>query len=463
MHMKNQLLEEAIHSYQEEAVQTLQKWVRQPSFPTEAKEGAPFGEDTRKMLDLALEDCKRLGFSVKNVSGYAGLCDYGEGEDIDALGILGHLDVVPVGSNWTREPFGAQIIDHKMYGRGTSDDKGPMVAALYALAAVKKAGIPLTRKVRLVFGCDEETGMESIKRFKEEETMPRSGFSPDADYPVINIEKGGCHIVLRGALSDEGVKLISFHTGEQINVIPGQATAVVAGGEDVRVLAERCAKELGFKLIAEPDGDRLQLTTYGKDGHAAMGEDAKNAIGQMLLILKGIGVRGAVEHLADTVGTTYFGENLGIAMQDILSGHLTCSLDIIHTNEKEQTIEAYLDIRYPLMMGEEAMMRVMRMVLDGRLEAELVSSRLPHFVSANSDLVRQLLSAYEEVTGEEGKALAIGGGTYAKAMEEGVAFGALFPGDQEMAHQPDEYMDLDRFTQNMRIIAYAIVKLCGKR
>ncbi len=460
--MRNEKLENALLSYRAEAVETLGRWVKQPSFQTEPAPGAPFGKDTRKMLDLALADCASLGFSTRNVDGYAGICDYGEGADCDALGILGHLDVVPVGAGWTYDPFGAEVRDNRMFGRGTSDDKGPMVASLYALAAVKKAGIPLSRKVRLVFGCDEEVGMESILHFKEKEVMPRSGFSPDADYPVINIEKGGCHVVLKGKLADEGVRVLSFDVGEQINVIPGSATATVRGDGKTAAFAEQCAKALGFALTAKVLDNGVELTTSGKGGHAALGEGTSNAIGQMLMILKAMGAKGVIENLADTVGMYYYGEGLGIAMQDSLSGKLTCSLDIIRTDPETGWVKAYLDIRYPLMMGVDAMMHVMRMVLDGRLEAELASSRPPHFVSANSRLVKELLAAYEEVTGLEGKALAIGGGTYARAMEEGVAFGALFPGDEEMAHQPNEYLDLDRFYENMRIIAYAIVRLCGK-
>ncbi|MBQ8136005.1 MAG: Sapep family Mn(2+)-dependent dipeptidase [Clostridia bacterium] len=460
--MRNEQLENAILSYRGEAVETLKRWVKQPSFQTEGAPWAPFGKDTRKMLDLALADCAALGFSTRNVDGYAGICDYGEGEDADALGILGHLDVVPVGPGWTHDPFGAEVVGNRIYGRGTSDDKGPMIASLYALAAVKKAGIPLNRKVRLIFGCDEEVGMESILRYKEKEVMPRSGFSPDADYPVINIEKGGCHVVLKGKLADDGLQIVSFDVGEQINVIPGTAAATVRGGSQTAQLAETCARTLGFALTAKALGDTVELTTTGKGGHAAMGEGTSNAIGQMLMILKAMGAKGVIEHLADTVGMHYYGEGLGIAMQDALSGKLTCSLDIIRTDAKTGEVKAYLDIRYPLMMGVDAMMHVMRMVLDGRLEAELASSRPPHFVSENSRLVKELLAAYEEVTGQKGKALAIGGGTYARAMEEGVAFGALFPGDEEMAHQPDEYLDLDRFYENMRIIAYAIVRLCGK-
>ncbi len=457
----NRELEKQIEMIRGEAVETLKKWIRQPSVPTEPLPGAPFGKDIRAMLDMAEKDMQALGFSTFVSDGYAMHADAGEGSDEEALGILGHLDVVPVGEGWTMEPFCGDIHDGKIWGRGSSDDKGPMAAAAFALAAVVRAGIPLKRKVRLVFGCDEETGTVSLDHYKKTAVMPRSGFSPDADYPVINLEKGGCHVALEGDLSGDGVQLKRFCVGHAVNVIPGEAEAVVYGDEALAALAVKCGKEMGFETTAECAGGEVTIRTVGIQGHAAMGERCKNAIGQMLLILKGIGVGGAVAHLAELVGMEYHGETLGIAVEDKLSGKLTCAMDIIKAGEETGTARVILDIRYPLLMNVDSMMNALTMTLNGRLRAELLSSRTPHFVSAESTLVKELLASYEEITGEKGEAMAIGGGTYAREMAEGVAFGALFPGDTEMAHQPDEYMDLERFYQNMRIFACAIVRLAG--
>ncbi len=458
----NRELENQLEKIRPEAVAALQKWIRQPSVPSEPAPGAPFGKDIRSMLDLAEADMRALGFSTFVSDGYAMHADAGEGSEEEALGILGHLDVVPVGEGWTMEPFCGEIRDGKIWGRGSSDDKGPMAAAAFALAAVVRAGIPLKRRVRLVFGCDEETGTVSLDHYKKTAVMPRSGFSPDADYPVINLEKGGCHVALEGRLSPEGVQLKRFNVGHAVNVIPGEAEAVVAGDEKLASLAEECGRKLGFETHAACRGDEVTVRTVGIQGHAAMGDRCRNAIGQMLLILRDIGVGGAIAQLADLVGMTYHGENLGIAVEDRLSGKLTCAMDIIKAGEETGTARVILDIRYPLLMSVESMMKALTMTLNGRLDASLLSSRTPHFVSAESTLVRELLASYEEITGEKGKAMAIGGGTYAREMAEGVAFGALFPGDTEMAHQPDEYMDLERFFQNMRIFACAIVRLAGK-
>ncbi len=451
----------AVESVKEEAVETLVRWVRQKSVRGEAEEGAPFGRDVLAMQRLALEDMRRLGFTSGEVPGYASFCDLGEGDTREALGILGHLDVVPVGKLWEKDPFGGEIIDGKVYGRGTSDDKGPMVAALYAMEAVRRAGIPLKKKVRLILGCDEETGVESIIRYKEKEIMPRQGFSPDAEYPVINIEKGGCHVELEGALSADGPRLIAFRTGERPNVIPGEAEAVLVREEGLEEKIRRAAADLNYPVRMSLDGDRLTVVTTGKGGHAAMGENASNAIGQMLLILRAIGVGGGIAAMADLVGMTYFGENLGIAMEDAVSGRLTCSLDIIDACGETGVVKGLMDIRYPVLMDPEQMLRVMKATCDGRLEARMVSCRKPHFVSDHSALVKGLMAAYEEFTGQHLKPLAIGGGTYAGSMDEGVAFGALFPGEEDLAHQPNEMIRLESFYANIALMASAIVKLAG--
>ena len=454
-------LRQAVESVKEEAVETLIRWVRQQSVRGEAEEGAPFGKDVLAMQRLAFEDMRRLGFEAGEVPGYASFCDLGEGDTREALGILGHLDVVPVGKLWEKDPFGGEIIDGKVYGRGTSDDKGPMVAALYAMEAVRRAGIPLKKKVRLILGCDEETGVESIIRYKEREIMPRHGFSPDAEYPVINIEKGGCHIELEGKLAADGPRLIAFRTGERPNVIPGEAEAVLAEEDGLEDRIREAAGKLGYPVRFASEGGCLRVVTTGKGGHAAMGENASNAIGQMLLILREIGVGGGIAAMADLVGMTYFGEGLGIAMEDAVSGRLTCSLDIIDASEESGVVKGLMDIRYPVLLDPEQMLRVMQATCEGRLEARMLSCRKPHFVSDHSALVKGLMEAYEEFTGQHLKPLAIGGGTYAGSMDEGVAFGALFPGEEDLAHQPNEMIRLESFYANIALIALSIVKLAG--
>ena len=448
-----------IESMHDEMIDTLQKWIRVPSVKGEAAPGAPFGKEVRSMLDMALADCEQMGFKTQNFDGYIAHADLGEGSDEDALAILAHLDVVPEGDGWKYPPYGAVIENGRMYGRGTSDDKGPAVAALYAMKAVKDAGIPLRRKVRLILGCDEESGWEDIAHYNKVATMPRMGFSPDASYPIINIEKGICRLELHGVLSNEGLQVIAFNNGERPNVIPGRASALVAGDAATVAQAEAAAKKLDIPAEVQLTDKGVSITVTGISGHAAYPETARNANGEMLLLLRELGVQGNLRLLADKIGLDYKGEGLEISVSDGISGYLTCNLGIIRAGEGG--VYATLDIRYPVMTNPDMIIKNVSASLPG-MRVEAMEVKEPHHVPAGSELVQNLLDAYHEVTGYERKCLYTGGGTYARSLQEGVAFGASFPQDEDLAHQANEYADIEGLYKNIKIFALAIVKLAGK-
>ena len=448
-----------IESMHDEMIDTLQKWIRVPSVKGEAAPGAPFGKEVRSMLDMALADCEQMGFKTQNFDGYIAHADLGEGSDEDALAILAHLDVVPEGDGWKYPPYGAVIENGRMYGRGTSDDKGPAVAALYAMKAVKDVGIPLRRKVRLILGCDEESGWEDIAHYNKVATMPRMGFSPDASYPIINIEKGICRLELHGVLSNEGLQVIAFNNGERPNVIPGRASALVAGDAATVAQAEAAAKKLDIPAEVQLTDKGVSITVTGISGHAASPETARNANGEMLLLLRELGVQGDLCLLADKIGLDYKGEGLEISVSDGISGYLTCNLGIIRAGEGG--VYATLDIRYPVMTNPDMIIKNVSASLPG-MRVEAMEVKEPHHVPAGSELVQNLLDAYHEVTGYERKCLYTGGGTYARSLQEGVAFGASFPQDEDLAHQANEYADIEGLYKNIKIFALAIVKLAGK-
>ncbi len=451
-------LDRILDSLRGPLVDTLRAWVRVPSVKAGAEKCAPFGAELRRMLDQALDSCRQLGFAAADFDGYAGHADMGEGSDREALGILVHLDVVPAGDGWTRDPFGAVLEGGRLYGRGTSDNKGPAAAALYAMYAVKKAGFPLGRKVRLILGCDEESGWADIEHYRKAAVMPRSGFSPDASFPVINIEKGLCHLRLDAVPSADGLRILSMDAGERPNVVPGTATALVEGDADtVQKVARICGK-YGWPVTAQAEGAQVRLTAQGIPGHAALPEKTRNAIGQLLITLRDLGARGPVRQLADAVGTEYSGEGLGISVEDGLSGKLTCNMGIIRAGR--DGLYATLDIRYPLLADAERLIGMIKNRLNG-FSVSVTDMKGPHYVPESSELVKSLLDAYHEVTGLEKRALAIGGGTYARALDEGVAFGATFPDEDEVAHQADEYISVESLFKTMKIIALAIVRLAA--
>ncbi|MCL2867290.1 MAG: Sapep family Mn(2+)-dependent dipeptidase [Clostridia bacterium] len=381
----------------------------------------------------------------------------GEGEE--TFGILCHADIVPAGDGWDRDPFGAQLDGGRVYGRGASDNKGPAAAALFAMKAVKDAGIQLNKKVRLIIGCDEESGMECMAYYKRHADLPRTGFSPDAAFPLINTEKGLLQLDLRAPASQDGRKVLSLHVGERRNVIPGIAQALVEGGQEVIACVQAVARATGFDLTAWEEAGAVRVKAVGAAGHAAFPQGAKNAIGRLLICLKALGVTGPLEALADKVGTGYDGKALGCDVQDGLSDALTLNLGILRADDTG--IFATFDIRYPVMASHTAIQSAIRLALP-LFDVTESSHKAPHHVPESSELVQSLLRAYSEETGRPGGVMAIGGGTYARCLEQGVAFGASFPEDEEVAHQANEYADIRGLMTNVRIFANAIIRLAGE-
>lgn len=457
-----QRIDNAVSALSNDMVATLQKWVRIPSEKKPPEDDAPFGKPLREMLRVALGDAERLGLRVRDFDGYIGDVEMGDGEQ--TMGILTHLDIVPAGDGWRRDPFGAEIADGRIYGRGTTDDKGPAVAALFAMKAVLDAGFVLKNKVRLILGCDEESGWEDIRYYQDRVNMPDFGFSPDAQYPVINTEKGILQIKLSMRLSGEegaSIPVYSVKSGERPNVVPGLATAEI-GYDDVDGLSARL-QESGLSVFAEPlENGHVLLTSIGTAGHAAMPQHGKNAAGQLLLALQAIGAGGGcrafLECIADGVGLDYTGKGFGIDGADSVSGPLTLNLGVLHIAGGRA--EAMIDIRHPVLMSADAIVKMIGMrVAEAGIKIEVNTAKNPLHVPKESKIVRELLSVYHEVTGLPAYTIAIGGGTYSRSMDHCVAFGSNFPDDPDLAHQAEENIEIEKLLLNARIFANAIVRL----
>ena len=450
----NQKVYELIDSYRDEFTAMLQGWIRTPSVKGEAESGAPFGRDVRKMLDRAMADAKSLGFAVRDFDGYA--CDITLGDAEEKIAVLGHLDVVPVGDGWTKPPFDAVIENGRMYGRGTNDDKGPSLAALFAMKAVRDAGIPLKKSIRMILGCDEESGWEDMEYYGAHEKIPDVGFSPDASFPLINTEKGMLVQELRAPAAATGLKVLELSTGDRINVIPGECRALVEGGEDLVRKTEAYAAKTGLPYSAETTEKGVLLTALGIPGHSAYPEGRRNAIGMMLLLLRELGAEGPVATLAEAVGLENDGKSLGCACRDDVSKALTCNMGILRLENGEWY--GTLDMRCPVTADQEKLKKETAVHLPG-IRVTVDTQKPPHHVPADSELVTALLASYEEETGLKGEPISTGGGTYAKVLKQGVAFGALFPDEEDLAHQADEYEDIDRLMTAMKIYANALIRL----
>ncbi len=447
-----------IEGYRDEFTETLRRWIRVPSVKGEAAENAPFGREVRDMLDLAMKDARDMGFEVRDFDGYA--CDITLGSAEEKIAVLGHLDVVPVGDGWTKPPFEGLTENGRMYGRGTNDDKGPSLAALFAMKAIKEAGVPLKKSIRMILGCDEESGWEDMEYYGAHEKIPDVGFSPDASFPLINTEKGMLGFALRAPAAETGLKILETSTGDRTNVIPGECKALVEGGAEIAEKVMAYAEKTGLPYTAETTDRGVLITAEGIPGHSAYPEGRRNAIGMMLLLLKELGAEGPVATLAEAVGMEYDGSSLGCACRDDVSEGLTCNMGILRLENGEWF--GTLDLRCPVTADLEKLEQEAVAHLPG-FRVETTNRKPPHHVPADGELVSSLLAAYEEETGLEGIPMSTGGGTYAKVLKQGVAFGALFPDEEDLAHQADEYEDIDRLMTATKIYANALIRLAGDK
>ena len=348
------------------------------------------------------------------------------------------------------------------------------MAALYAMRAVREAGIPLKHGVRLIVGCDEETGMQDMAYYARARKMPDYGFSPDAQYPLINIEKGGLALRLSKVTGGETgafIPVYSLYAGIRQNVVPGAALAELGtAGMGFEEMARRVEQIQNahprFQLsLTDLGGSRAKLEATGVQGHAAMPHQGLNAAGMLLIALAelqaGGGSREPIQALAQVLGIDYDGAGLGIKQADELSGALTCNLGILRYDGCQLT--AQLDIRYPLCADEVDMCGRAAMALSPwGIALTRTGGHVPLHVPADHEVVKGLLEVYHEQTGLPAYPIAIGGGTYSRTMPNTVAFGISFPGDTETCHMPDEYVDVEKFMLSVRIMAHAIVRLAGR-
>lgn len=412
----------------------------------------PFGKEIRQALDMMLEVGKKDGFITKNIDNYAGHIEYGNGEEI--LGILGHLDVVPAGGKWTNPPFSAIQKDGKIFARGAMDDKGPTVAAYLALKMIKEQGIELNKTVRVILGCDEETGMRGLKYYLEKEKMPDLGFAPDAEFPLIYAEKGIYVYDFSG--TEENQVIESMYAGDRYNVVPDSCEVV---------LAKDLSKEFNSYLekndyAGKIDGNKY--TIFGKNAHAAMPYLGVNAISLMVGFLKNVVDTNFVKFMDKYLTFDNYGNKLEITCFDKEMKELTNNLAFIKYDGKNLKIG--MNIRYPRNYDFKAgEVRIVEAAKAFNLDYECIENKVPHYVSPNDELIKSLHSAYIKYTGDtENEIFTIGGGTYARQLTKAVAFGALFPGEEELAHQPNEYLIIDQMIKTIAIYAESIVLLAGK-
>lgn len=418
----------------------LERLVKIPSVSGEPEGKYPFGAECKNALDEFLKIAEENGFTAKNYDYYAGSADlYPEGEP--ELGILAHLDVVPVSEkDWSFPPFELAEKDGRLYGRGSEDDKGPLVAALFAMKAVRECGFALKSNVRLIAGCSEETGSElDIEEYTKRAKMPKKVFTPDAEFPIITTEKGMLRFSFGGSFDCKAIE--SIKGGTVVNAVPSEVSAVIRCDESTR-----------------------EVTCKGKSAHAStpeQGENAFNILFERLLEADlpetDSGMLKSLLKLFPTGETNASALSLDVTDK---SGSTTCVFSIIDYSGGKLSCKA--DMRFPVSLTKsEATEKIKKAVEAAGLEFFGAVGSEPHCVDENSDFVQSLLQSYTEVTGKTGYCKAIGGGTYVHGIEGGVAFGMEIEGEDNHIHGADEWVGIEALLTSAEIYAKAIIKICG--
>ncbi|HHS7764550.1 TPA: Sapep family Mn(2+)-dependent dipeptidase [Streptococcus pneumoniae] len=373
----------------------------------------PFGPGPVKALEKFLEIADRDGYPTKNVDNYAGHFEFGDGEEV--LGIFAHMDVVPAGSGWDTDPYTPTIKDGRLYARGASDDKGPTTACYYGLK-------------------------------------------------IINGEKGNITEYLHFAGENTGAaRLHSFTGGLRENMVPESATAVVSGDlADLQAKLDAFVAEHKLRGELQEEAGKYKVTIIGKSAHGAMPASGVNGATYLALFLSQFGFAGPAKDYLDIAGkillNDHEGENLKIAHVDEKMGALSMNAGVFRFDETSADNTIALNIRYPKGTSPEQI----KSILENLPVASVSLSEhghTPHYVPMEDPLVQTLLNVYEKQTGLKGHEQVIGGGTFGRLLERGVAYGAMFPDSIDTMHQANEFIALDDLFRAAAIYAEAIYEL----
>lgn len=435
-----------------------------------ATKDMPLGPKTAEALQAFLAMAKKDGFKTKNIDNLVGYAEIGEGDE--TLAILAHLDVMPAGNGWDSDPFDPVIKDGNFIGRGASDDKGPGLACYYALKTLKDMGTKFDKKIRFIVGTDEESNWTGMHRYFEVEPAPTLGFSPDAEFPVINGEKGQVSMKMDiegGNGNDDGDVLKSFKAGLRFNMVPREAEAVVEVEDNEQVAAMYTdfldQNPVTGELFTDKDGLHLQM--IGKAAHGMEPEKGINAGTYLVKFLQELHLEGNAKHYVDFI-VSYLHEDtrahhLGINFTDDVMGEMTMNVGLLSFDAKKGG-HIDMNFRYPKGIDPDKIQAGIKPFADQEnFSVKYDKFEVPHYVDPEDPIVKTLIKAYRDVTGDtDAQPEVVGGGTYGRLMKRGVAFGALMPDTPNTMHQANEYQPVSDLIKSMAIYMQAIHDLAAE-
>ena len=441
---------EITNQVKDDFLASLKTLISYPSVLNEGENGTPFGQAIQDVLEKTLEIAQEMGFQTYlDPEGYYGYAEIGQGEEL--LAVLCHLDVVPAGDleDWQTPPFEATLKDGWLIGRGVQDDKGPSLAALYAVKSLLDQGLAFTKRIRFIFGTDEETLWRCMNRYNQIEEKADLGFAPDSSFPLTYAEKGLLQVKLHGP----GWEDRPLQAGRALNVVPDKATYKGERLEELLPVIEQS----GVNYTEETGA----VTVLGLSKHSKDAAEGVNAIVGLAESLSLIQPHPALLFIADAVGEDATGAALFGEIKDEPSGALSFNIATLSIDEEQSEIG--IDIRIPVLADKGALVeRLTEVAASYQLQYEEFDYLAPLYVPLDSPLVSTLMKVYQEETGDQTPAMSSGGATFARTMENCVAYGALFPDALQTEHQANERAKLDDLYRAMEIYSETIRRLAAK-
>jgi len=449
----------AIETNMEPLINDIAASCRINSVEGEPEPGMPFGKGVADALAFMLEKGEELGFKTTNYDNYVAEIEYGDGEEI--VGILGHVDVVPAGDGWDYDPWGGTITEDKIIGRGTLDDKGPLLTCMYAMKILKDLNVPLKRKIRVILGTNEETDWGCMNHYINvvKPQLPTIAFSPDSNFPLTYAEKGLVQFTLTREISEN----IEIEGGSAFNSVPSSVKiALDCKYKEALKAAIEASEEKDSYTVAEEDG-KLVVTAKGIGAHAAHLEDGKNAIHLLMALLAKLPLEGELKEISDfyaeVFGMCNHGEKMGVYCEDDDCGPITLNVSKVFVEDGKFVIgcDCRIPVAYTIASVEE---KVETRVKEFGYEYKQISTERPLYVPKDSELVTTLMAAYSKVTGDyESQPRSSGGATYSRAINNCVAFGCLLPTQVDTMHQANECLEIENLKIWLGIMVEAIYQL----
>lgn len=450
-------------------------------FPTFQGNAEAHAEQKAWLLKTAGE----LGFVARDAGKITEIELPADVPDAPVLGLVIHGDVQEAEPDaWSFPPFGGQVENGYVLGRGSADDKGPLVQALLAMKVLKESGAKRTHTIRLLIGSEEESSATEMPEYLATHAAPDYSLVLDSEFPVVVGEKAWDGLTVTTTLEPRGPSKFpytvhSLYGGLGASIVPDNGHLKLewkqdrapARWEPVMKKVKAVPLPEGTRLVAEPSGAILHIVAYGKSAHSGVNlTGGRNAIVALTKAVEGIVPAGGARDLIDfarLAGKDLHGTGLGITDRDPLWGRYGVNVATIKVDKDDET-KVVLTInlrRIPPRTAKEMKTHLEGVVaaFNKKTGASLVAGG--YFEdetfgrSVDAPLVRRLMKIYETATGEKAKPAISGGGTYAKRLPNAIAFGMWFPGKPYPGHDVDEKISIDDLHRGAQVLIHALTDI----